>query len=113
MSGLLTLKTIYFERRGKRINDRGVLKPRASTKTTMPGNLQPERNLALVREAFGSHVEGAIKVYSEARFHTKTDEGDADVILWDDREWEVAESRKYDDIIPHYKTIAILKKGER
>jgi len=110
---LLKSMSIDVERRGHATNVRGTIVEAASTPLTIEGNLQPERNLKTIRETFGSHIEGAIKIYSETRLRAKESDGAADVILYQNREWEVAEVRKYDTLIPHYKIIAILKKDER
>ena len=112
-SYLLNAMTISVERRGQATNVRGKLEEAASTPLDIKGNLQPERNLKAIRETFGSHIEGAIKIYSETRLRTKESDGDSDVVLYQDREWEVAEVRRYDMLIPHYKIIAILRKDER
>lgn len=76
------------------------------------GTIQPERNITLIRETFGSHVEAALKIYTTERLRTQEKGCDADVIDYDGRRWEVSQVRKYDDLIPHFKSIAILKKDE-
>lgn len=110
---LLNLNTITVKRRGERQNVRGVLEEQSSTLFTIKGSLQPERNIKLIQETFGSHIQAAIKIYSESRLRTQEEDGDSDVIVYDSREWEVMENRQYDNIIPHYKIIAVLRKGER
>lgn len=113
MECLLNAMDIEVKRRGHRVNVRGVLTEQEGTTINIKGNLQPERNLRLIRETFGSHIEAAIKIYSETKLRTKEKDGDADLIIYDGREWEVAENRQYDIVIPHYKIIAILRKDER
>lgn len=113
MECLLNAMDIQVKRRGHRVNVRGVLTEQEGTEFSIKGNLQPERNLRVIRETFGSHIEAAIKIYSETRLRVKESDGDADLILYDGREWEVAENRHYDILIPHYKIIAILRKDER
>lgn len=108
----LLKQTVTFERKGARTFDRGVAVQAAATQMTAKGSVQPERNLALIRETFGSHVEGALKVYTYDRLRTKESDGGADVILYDGRRWEVSEVRHYDELLPHYKSIAILVKDE-
>jgi|LULL01.1.fsa_nt_gb hypothetical protein len=76
------------------------------------GSIQPERNITKIRETFGSHIEAALKIYTTERLRTQEKGCDADVIDYDGRHWEVLEVRKYDDLIPHFKSIAILKKDE-
>ncbi len=76
------------------------------------GSIQPEKNITLIRETFGSHVEAALKVFTTERLRTQEKGCDADVVEYDGRKWEVSQVRKYDDLIPHYKSIAILKKDE-
>jgi len=110
---LLNSMTIDVKRRGQAQNVRGKLIEAKSSSLSIKGNLQPERNLRAIRETFGSHIEGAIKIYSETRLRTKESDGDADLVIYQDREWEVAEVRRYDTLIPHYKIIAILRKDER
>ena len=110
---LINAQTINYKRRGHPTNDRGVIVEAASTDGTIKGNLQPERNLRLIRETFGSHIEAAIKIYSKERLRTKEVDGDADLVIYNNREYEVAEVRQYDTVIPHYKIIAILRKDER
>lgn len=110
---LLKLKDIKFERRGGvRYVDGDIIQDDPKT-LTIKGNLQPERNLSLIRETFGSHVAGAIKIYSPERLRTQESDGDADVVLYDGRRWEVSDVRHYDDLIPHFKIIAILMKDEK
>jgi len=113
ISCLLNSMTINIKRRGQATNVRGRMIEAPPTSLDIKGNLQPERNMKAIREAFGSHIEGAIKIYSETKLRTKERDGDADLIIYQDREWEVAEVRRYDTIIPHYKIIAILRKDER
>lgn len=110
---LLRAMDIEIARRGQATNIRGNVVEAKSTTFSIKGNLQPERNLKTIREAFGSHIEGAIKVYSETRLRSKERDGDADLIIYQDREWEVAEAKRYDTLIPHYKIIAILRKDQR
>lgn len=110
---LLKTMTINIERRGQATNVRGKLVEAASVPFDILGNLQPERNLKAIRETFGSHIEGAIKIYSETRLRTKESDGDADLVIYQDREWEVEEVQRYDTLIPHYKILAILRKDER
>ena len=110
---LLNKMTINVERRGQATNVRGVMGEAVSTPLIIKGNLQPERNLKAIRETFGAHIEGAIKIYSETRLRTKESDGDADLIIYQGREWEVAEVRRYDILIPHYKITSILRKGEK
>ena len=113
MDCLLNAMDIKVKRRGSRVNIRGTLTEQAGSEFSIKGNLQPERNLRLIRETFGSHIEAAIKIYSETKLRTKESEGGSDIVLYDGREWEVEESRHYDIVIPHYKIIATLKKDER
>lgn len=110
---LLSTMTINVKRRGQATNVRGRMVEAPSSSLNIKGNLQPENNLKAVRETFGSHIEGAIKIYSESRLRTKESDGDADLVIYQDREWEVAEVRRYDTLIPHYKILAILRKDER
>jgi len=110
---LLNRNTINVKRKGQAQNVRGQMVEAPSSTFTVKGSLQPERNLKTIREVFGSHIEGAIKIYSKDRLRTKEKDGDADVVVYQDRDWEVAEVRRYDDLIPHYKIIALLKKDER
>ena len=76
------------------------------------GSLQPENNLQLVREVFGSHIQGAIKIYTIERLRTQENGCDADIVEYNGRLWEVSQVRQYTDVIPHYKTIAVLLKDE-
>lgn len=110
---LLNTMTINIKRRGQATNVRGRMQEAPTSSLNIKGNLQPERNLKAIRETFGGHIEGAIKIYSESRLRTKESDGDADLVIYQDREWEVAEVRRYDTLIPHYKIIAILRKDER
>ena len=110
---LLKTMTININRKGQAQNVRGEMIEADSTSFSIKGNLQPERNLKTIREVFGSHIEGAIKVYVEERLRTKESDGDSDIIIYQEREWEVAEVKRYDILIPHYKIIALLKKDER
>ena len=112
---LLETTTIHIKTRGPVRYVKGKIVQDQAADKKIEGNIQPERNLSKIRETFGSHVEAAIKVYTENDSGIKTQEKgcDADVICYDGRDWEVAEVRKYDDVIPHYKIIAILKKDER
>lgn len=113
MNCLIDRQDITVSRRGKRVNIRGVLTEQDGSQITIKGNLQPERNLSLIRETFGSHVEGAIKIYTKEKLRTKESEGGSDIILYNGRKWEVSEVRQYDIVLPHYKIIAILLKDER
>ena len=110
---LLGTMTINVERSGHATNVRGKMEEAVSTPLIIKGNLQPERNLKTIRETFGSHIEGAIKIYSETRLRAKESDGAADIVDYQDRKWEVAEVRRYDTLIPHYKITAILIKDER
>lgn len=110
---LLNLNRIEVLRKGETENIRGKLVTQDDYSFEIKGTVQPERNLALVREVFGSHIEGAIKIYSKEKLRTKEEGNGADVVTWDGRKWEVSESRLYTDIIPHYKMLAILIKDER
>ena len=110
---LLNLNRAQVLRKGKTENIRGKLITNDDLSLEISGTVQPERNLKLIREVFGSHIEGAIKVYSKTKLMTKEDGNGADVVTWDGRKYEVSESRLYTDIVPHYKMIAILIKDER
>lgn len=110
---LLKTMSIEIKRRGQATNVRGKVVEAKSSSLNIKGNLQPERNMTAIREVFGSHIEAAVKIYSETRLRTKESDGDADLVIYQDREWEVAEVRRYDTLIPHYKIIAILRKDER
>ena len=110
---LLNLNSITVLRKGKTENIRGELITKEDEKLLIACTVQPERNLSLIREVFGSHIEGAIKIYSKTKLFTKEEGNGADVVEWDGRNWEVSESRLYTDIIPHHKMIAILLKDER
>lgn len=79
---------------------------------TIKGNLQPERNIKLLREVYGERVEGAIKVYTKEKLLTSNNQYEADIIDYDGNEYEVTEVRKYDTVIPHFKIIAIRIKDE-
>ena len=109
---LLKLNRVPVQRKGKTENVRGQLVTSDASSFEYTGTVQPERNLKLIRETFGSHIEGAIKVYGDKKMITREEGNGADVITWEGREYEVAESRLYTDIIPHYKTIAILIKDQ-
>lgn len=106
-------KTIYFTRSKASTFERGQAVAGSKTSFTTKGSIQPEKNLSLIRETFGSHVEAAIKIYTLEKLRTKESEGGADVIDYDGRAWEVSESRHYDDLLPHYKSVAIMVKDER
>lgn len=110
---LLDAMNITVKRRGAKTNVRGVLTDAAETEISLKGNIQPERNLKLVRETFGSHIEAAIKIYSGQRLRTQEHDGDADTVVYNGREWQVAEARHYDIVLPHYKMIAILRNDEK
>jgi len=110
---LLKLNRIKVIRQGKTENIRGKIVVGEKQTLEVEGTLQPEKDLTLIREVFGSHIEAAIKVFSKSRLLTVEDMNGADVIEWDERRWEVSNCRAYTDIIPHYKSIAILIKDEK
>ena len=110
---LLKAMEIEIKRRSPSRNVRGVVVEGSTSTLKIRGNLQPEGNLRLVREVFGSKIEGAIKIYTEEKLFTYENGGDSDYVIYDGREWEVAMTKRYDTIIPHYKYTAILRKDER
>jgi hypothetical protein len=110
---LLNLNKVIIERRGVRQNVRGILVEPKKEDFKFTCTIQPEKNITLIREVFGSHVEAAIKVYSNLPLRTKGEDGSADVIVYQGKRWEVSEVRNYTDILPHWKMIAILIKDER
>ena len=85
---LLPISDIRIKRRGHQTNIRGRLQEAPSKSFSIKGNLQPERNLRVIRETFGSHIEAAIKIYSEERLRAKEKDGDADIVVYQDRDWE-------------------------
>lgn len=109
----MSIKDISVKRRPARQNVRGILTEQPGGDIIIKGNVQPESNLRTIKETYGANVIGAIKIYSETKFQAEGKSGDADLVLWDDIEWEVVQSRKYEDVIPHYKSIAVLRKDER
>lgn len=109
---LLKLKDVTVYRKGPVRYIEGKIVDDRSKKVTVKGNIQPERHITKIREVFGSHIEASIKVYTTERLRTQEKGCEPDVIYYDGRKWEVLEVEKYDDVIPHYKSIAILKKDE-
>jgi len=105
-------RTVKVLRRGPVRYVEGRILQDQTEEISVAGNIQPERNIILIREVFGSHIEAALKIYTNERLRTQEKGCDADVVLYDGREWEVSQVRRYEDVIPHYKTIAILKKDE-
>lgn len=109
---LLTAQKIEIIVSEKPYTERGVVYEGEKSKKTIKGNLQPERNITLLRELYGERVEGGIKIYTKEKLKTNTSSGPADIVVYDGENYEVSQVRKYDTIIPHYKVIAIRKKDE-
>jgi len=109
---LLKAMKIEVMRPGSSEVIRGEVVESEAERLLIRGNLQPERNIKLMREVYGERVEGAIKVYTKTKLRSSSDSGEADRILYDDNEYEVSEIRKYDTMIPHYKAIAIRMKDD-
>ena len=100
-------------RRNDPVNVKGEMIEQAPLSLTYLGSIQPARDITLIRENFGDHIEAAIKIYMTDRLRTFEFDGAADVISYDGRSWEVVEVRQYAAIIPHFRVTAILAKGER
>lgn len=109
---LLTSQNIVLERRGSvRYIDGKIIQDQSLT-VNVAGSIQPEKNITLIRETFGSHIEAALKLYTTEKLRTQEKGRDADVVIYDGRKWVVSQVRKYDVLVPHYRSIAILKKDE-
>lgn len=109
---LLKTHVVTLLRRGPVRYVEGKIVQDQTASVNVLGSIQPEKNITLIRETFGSHVEAALKIYTTERLRTQEKGCDADVVVYDGRHWEVSQVRKYDDLVPHYKSIAILKKDE-
>lgn len=109
---LLTAQTINIIRRESSTLVRGEVVEGAQVALTIKGNLQPERNITLMREIFGAKVESAIKIFTKEKLRTYSKNGAADIVTYNDDDFEVSQVRRYDTIIPHYKIIAIRMKDE-
>jgi|GEM_PF-3769827 len=110
---LLDSMDITVLRKGDSRVVRGKVVESEPSEFKIRGSLQPETNLRLIREIYGTRVEAAIKIYSKDRLRTFESDGAADFIEYNGKSYEVSEVRMYETLIPHYKSIAILVKDER
>ncbi len=76
----------------------------------MKGSCQPFRNLEMLQEQFGRKVRKALKIYTkDPLFTLKLSPNEkADRVVIDSETYEIHEVLEYKQILPHFKSIAVL-----
>lgn len=109
---MLNSEEVIVKRSGKVTNVRGVLIRQEADEFKIRADVQPMKDLTTVRESFGSHISAAIKLYTKEDLFQKSPENGADILIYDGQEWEVADVRKYNTVIPHKRVMAIKVERE-